>query len=194
MKIFPCLLLLLGMCNTVVAAIDPNRVESEKQSKVIPATAEPVSTKKESESLPENHRLLSPNVKSEKLKIQSRNSLTESSELNSNGSGNVWQLFSGLFVVLASIVALVWLIKRFGRFSYTSQQTVKVLGGISLGTREKVVLIEVGKEQLLIGVAPGRVNILHQLQEPIEVNDSNESFQSVFGQRVKDLFKREEKK
>ncbi|VAW72067.1 hypothetical protein MNBD_GAMMA12-3035 [hydrothermal vent metagenome] len=114
--------------------------------------------------------------------------------LNSGSKGNLLQLFSGLFVVIISVIVMLWLIKRFSRFNYAGQQTVKVLGGISLGTREKIVLIEVGSEQLLVGVAPGRVNLLHQLQEPVEVKPSLESFQSVLSKRFKGIFKRDQNK
>ncbi|WP_172600428.1 FliO/MopB family protein [Sulfurivermis fontis] len=44
-----------------------------------------------------------------------------------------------------------------------------MLGGVPVGQRERVVLIQVGNKQLLLGVAPGRVQTLHVLDEPINV-------------------------
>jgi len=37
-----------------------------------------------------------------------------------------------------------------------------------MGTRERVVLLQVGETQLLLGVAPGRVQTLHVLDKPLD--------------------------
>jgi len=42
-----------------------------------------------------------------------------------------------------------------------------VISGLSIGAKERLVLIEVGKEQVLLGVSPGRVQTLHVLEEPV---------------------------
>ena len=122
-----------------------------------------------------------PSAKIQNLKSEPSSSL---------GSGSIFQLFSGLFIVIISIVVIVWVMKRFGRFSFTGQQSVKLLGGISIGAREKLLLVEVGKEQILIGVAPGCINKIHLLTEKIEVQESAESFQTVMSDRIKGMFKK----
>ena len=40
---------------------------------------------------------------------------------------------------------------------------VRVLGGVSMGPRERVVLLEAAGERLLVGVVPGRIQTLHVL-------------------------------
>jgi flagellar protein FliO/FliZ len=42
-----------------------------------------------------------------------------------------------------------------------------VLAEVRLGPKERAVLLKVGATQLLVGVGPGRVNVLHVLAEPI---------------------------
>ena len=44
-----------------------------------------------------------------------------------------------------------------------------------MGARERVVLIQVGKQQMLLGVAPGRVQTLHVLDEPLTGERSEDS-------------------
>jgi flagellar protein FliO/FliZ len=44
-----------------------------------------------------------------------------------------------------------------------------VLADVPLGQKERAVLLKVGAQQILLGVAPGRVNTLHVLAEPIEI-------------------------
>ena len=44
-----------------------------------------------------------------------------------------------------------------------TERQIQVLGGVSLGPRERAVLISVQGQRLLLGVAPGRVQTLHVL-------------------------------
>jgi flagellar protein FliO/FliZ len=71
----------------------------------------------------------------------------------------------GLFLVLGLILATAWLARRIGRFQGTSGGALRIVGGLSMGARERVVLIQVGDTQLLLGVAPGRIQTLHVLPE-----------------------------
>lgn len=82
--------------------------------------------------------------------------------------GGLLQMVFGLAAVLALIVALAWAVRRFGRVQPLPAGALRVLGGLSLGARERLVLVKVGEAQLLLGVAPGRVQTLHVLAEPIE--------------------------
>ncbi len=91
---------------------------------------------------------------------------------DSLNSGYLVQLIIGLLIVLLCIVVLAWLAKRVNRLQTSSDGSLQVLGGISMGARERVVLVQVGGTQLLLGVAPGRINMLHQLDEPVERSGS----------------------
>ncbi len=79
------------------------------------------------------------------------------------------QVTAGLVVVLLIIFVAAGLIKRFGSFQKTAGGALKVLGALSIGPKERVVLMQVGDTQLLLGVAPGRVERLHVLDTPIEI-------------------------
>lgn len=89
-----------------------------------------------------------------------------------SGSG-LLQMGFGLFVVLALILALAWMMRRLGGVQGGANSALRILGGLSLGTRERVVLVQVGEQQVLLGVAPGRVQTLHVLEQPIAVNEHN---------------------
>lgn len=77
------------------------------------------------------------------------------------------QTLLGLTVVLALIVGLAWGVKRFGRIPGAGSASVKVEGGVSLGPRERAVLLNVEGTRLLVGVAPGRVQMLHVVSPPL---------------------------
>lgn len=88
------------------------------------------------------------------------------------GLGNYIQMFFGLFVVVALIFAMAWFMRRMGNLNSTTAGNLKVLGGISVGQRERVVLVQAGETQILIGVAPGEVRTLHVMDEPVVKADA----------------------
>ncbi len=85
------------------------------------------------------------------------------------GVGNYLQMFFGLLIVVGLILGMAWFMRRMGRMSGLSQAGLKVVGGISIGQRERIVLVQAGEQQLLVGVAPGTIRTLHVLDEKIDL-------------------------
>ncbi|MCW9024337.1 MAG: flagellar biosynthetic protein FliO [Gammaproteobacteria bacterium] len=88
-------------------------------------------------------------------------------------TGSYVQMILGLLFIVALIFAVAWMMKRLGRFQNAMGGSMHMLGGLSLGQRERAVLIQVGKTQLLLGVAPGNVRTLHVFDEPVIVNEQS---------------------
>ena len=86
------------------------------------------------------------------------------------------------------ILLLAWLVRRISGFSPMSRQ-MRVLAVLPLSTREKAVLVEVGQQQLLLGVAPGRVNLLKQFDEPVVM--PAEQATPAFAARLADVIQRQ---
>lgn len=101
------------------------------------------------------------------------------------GSADFVQMFVGMLVVLAVIFTLAWLMKRTGYVKPQLQGALKVLASVSVGQRERIVLVQAGDEQLLLGVAPGQVRSLHVLKEPINVADAADAVS--FAQRLQEM-------
>ncbi len=74
------------------------------------------------------------------------------------GGGLPTQLTLGLIVVLATAVGLTWLLRR---YALPRSGAIQVLGGLPLGSRERLLLIEVNDVRLLIGVTSGHIQALH---------------------------------
>jgi len=66
-----------------------------------------------------------------------------------------------LLVVLGAVIAAARLARRMRGLSGGTSSALEVLGQLSLGTRERAVLVRVGERQLLLGVAQGSVRTLH---------------------------------
>lgn len=105
------------------------------------------------------------------------------------GPGSLLQLSLGLLVVLAAIVGSAWLLRRYGRLQSGADGALRIIGGLSMGPRERVVLLQVGKQQLLLGVAPGRIQTLHVLEE--NIIEAAPRAPSAFAERLAKITKKE---
>lgn len=85
------------------------------------------------------------------------------------GAGGLASVTLALLLVLAAIFAVAWLARRVRGIGNRIGNAIDVLADIPLGPKERAVLLKVGTEQILVGVAPGRVSALHVLREPVEV-------------------------
>ena len=81
-------------------------------------------------------------------------------------SGALLQGLLGLGMVLAALAAFFWFLRRFSPGQNAAQGAVKVVGGVMLGPRERLVVVEVGETWLLLGVGGGQVSTLHTLPRP----------------------------
>ncbi|TCS73962.1 flagellar protein FliO/FliZ [Sulfuritortus calidifontis] len=90
----------------------------------------------------------------------------DSASVQTSTAGALLQTFLALVVVLGILYAFLWLLRRYAPSQTGTQGVVKVVGGVMLGPREKVVVVEVGETWLLVGVAPGQVSALHTLPKP----------------------------
>ncbi len=79
-------------------------------------------------------------------------------------TGNILNWSVGLVIVLSIFFLLIWLLKKINTGSMTSSGQLQVIGGLSLGMREKIVVLKAGRKQLILGVSPGKIETLHVLE------------------------------
>ncbi|KTD16506.1 flagellar biosynthetic protein FliO [Legionella jordanis] len=77
------------------------------------------------------------------------------------------RVMAGLLLVVGVIVFLSWLLKRLNRVNFGSSNAFKVIASMNLGTREKIMLLNVGKRYLLLGITAGSINTLHDFGEEL---------------------------
>jgi flagellar protein FliO/FliZ len=91
--------------------------------------------------------------------------------LGSGIGGQLLQLVLGLLLVIGLIFVLAWLMRRVQRAGPAGNQVIKLVGSRALGTRDRLVLVQVGNEQVLLGVSPGSITALHVMKDPVDVPD-----------------------
>ena len=79
----------------------------------------------------------------------------------SSATGGLLQTTFALLFVLALLVGGAWFVKRFGPKNFGGgNSAVKLVGSLSLGTRERILVVEVGDQWIVVGASPGRINQL----------------------------------
>ncbi|SBV89230.1 flagellar biosynthetic protein FliO [Xanthomonas graminis] len=73
-----------------------------------------------------------------------------------------------LLLVLGLILGMAWVLKRLPGSGFRPAEGLRVVASLAVGAKERVVVLEVNGEQLLLGVSPGGgVRTLHRLPEPL---------------------------
>lgn len=78
------------------------------------------------------------------------------------------QVILGLAVVLAAIVGLAWLFRRMSGGMLGGSSRLRVVSGVLVGQREKVVIVELEGEWLVLGVTSHSVNLLSKMDKPAD--------------------------
>ncbi|SNB54996.1 flagellar protein FliO/FliZ [Marinobacter sp. es.042] len=81
--------------------------------------------------------------------------------------GTIVSLGLGLVAVIAVIYGCAWIIRRMNGMTGMNNNAIKVVSVMAIGARERIALIEVGGQQILVGVTPSAIRTLHVFDEPV---------------------------
>ena len=107
--------------------------------------------------------------------------------VGSSIGGQLTQLVLGLLLVLGLIFALAWLLRRVQQAGPRQGQVIELISSRALGARDRLVLVQVGNEQILLGLTPGRITPLHVLKEPVQVPDTAQAATPEFAKRLMEV-------
>ena len=91
------------------------------------------------------------------------------------GSDYLFQVVGSLFLVIFALLAVMMLLKRFNSVGSSTGGYIQVLASAPLGQRERAVLLQVGTDQILVGVSAGNVAALHKFSDPVVQMDDKPS-------------------
>ncbi len=77
------------------------------------------------------------------------------------------QVIGSFVVVILLLLGVLVLLRRFNGVSSQMSGNMRVVSSLGVGQRERVVLLQVGEEQILVGVGPGNVRKIHAFDEPV---------------------------
>jgi flagellar protein FliO/FliZ len=102
--------------------------------------------------------------------------------------GSVAQLALSLAAIVALILAVSWVLKRLKLGTVRGRGEIAVIDQLSLGPRERIVLVRVGESQVLVGVSAGGLVGLTPLAAPIAIQSPPDS--AAFADRLREFMKR----
>ncbi|VVO77641.1 hypothetical protein PS838_01629 [Pseudomonas fluorescens] len=113
--------------------------------------------------------------------------------VSSGVAGQLTQLVFGLLLVLGLIFFLAWLLRRVQQAGPAGKgQVIELIGSRALGPRDRLMLVQVGNEQILLGLSPGSITALHVLKEPVQV-PTTEKTTPEFALRLMELMGKDHK-
>ncbi|MCE5231821.1 MAG: flagellar biosynthetic protein FliO [Mizugakiibacter sp.] len=82
-------------------------------------------------------------------------------------AGELLRVVLSLAGVVVLILVAGWLTRRLQGGARPGARRLRCIESLNVGVKERVLLVQVGERQLLLGVAPGRVSTLHVLEAPL---------------------------
>lgn len=105
------------------------------------------------------------------VKFQLRDEVDSAKSQRSGG--DLIKMLLGLLGVLAVIGALVWLSRRLNVNIPGANQQMKVVSALSIGIKEKLIVVQVDGERLLLGVTPQSIRLLKTLDADTPLPEDN---------------------
>jgi flagellar protein FliO/FliZ len=102
--------------------------------------------------------------------------------------GSLAQLTLSLIAIVALILAIGWVLKRFKLNAPRGSVDSEILDQLSVGPRERVLLVRIGEAQVLLGVGAGGIVSLTPLSAPIALKAAGRT--PAFAERLRDIMKR----
>lgn len=93
--------------------------------------------------------------------------LAATTTANPPPSTGLLQWLVSCFLVIGLILLLAWLLKKSRLVPAMAQNQLRVISALPLGNREKLLVVKVGEQQVLLGMTPTSINLLCQLETPL---------------------------
>lgn len=95
-------------------------------------------------------------------------------------AGYAFEMLGALVLVVLCFFVVVVLVKRINGKPFGARNHIQLLSSVGVGPREKVILLQVGETQLLLGSTPNNIRTLHTFSEPVVTADLEQSMPSAF--------------
>ncbi|XQU08795.1 flagellar biosynthetic protein FliO [Halomonas sp. LY9] len=100
------------------------------------------------------------------------------------GMAAIGKTAAALALVIAIILLCTSLLKRWQQHRVDHGARLRIVGTTAVGTRERIVVVEIEDTWLVLGVSGGRINKLHERPAPADRTPTPASPPSRFSQRL----------
>jgi flagellar protein FliO/FliZ len=86
-------------------------------------------------------------------------------------AGTFMQTLLALGLIVALLGGTAWLARKVSGGKGFGRGGMRVVGGVALGPKERIILVEVGEQWLVIGIVPSQIRTLHRLPKGAAIPD-----------------------
>lgn len=98
---------------------------------------------------------------------------------------DVVSMIVSTLIVIAAIVGVGWLYSR-SKFAVTgSRDVISIVSSKALGTKERLLLVEVADQQLLVGMTASQIQTLHIFDKPVVASEASTPAPASFADRLR---------
>ncbi len=101
------------------------------------------------------------------------------------GGSEVLSMVVSMVIVVGAIIALGWLYSRSRLAVSGARDVINVVASRALGTKERLILVEVADQQLLVGMTSTQIQTLHVFDEKVVTAESTGDGSSSFGDALR---------
>lgn len=98
-------------------------------------------------------------------------------------SASVISIFLSLLLVIGIVLMLAYLMRRFNVTQGGSSQ-LQVVASMMVGTRERILVLQVGEEQHMVGITGHNINHLAKLDTPLTSENPGQDFKAKLAQMM----------
>lgn len=91
-----------------------------------------------------------------------------------------------LLMVLALILGMAWLLRRLSGVGLQNPSGLQPVASLAVGPKERVMVVQAGETQLVIGVTAHQISLLHRLETPLPAPAAGESFATLLARLRKE--------
>lgn len=116
-------------------------------------------------------------------KLPEKKALPPQEAIKIGGGSHLASVALGLVLVVALILVLAWFMRRFNQGGIFNNSAIKIMAAMPLGTRERLLVVDVAGQQILLGVTATQINTLHVFSDPV-IEANNPASSSDFGRKL----------
>lgn len=98
-------------------------------------------------------------------------------------------LAGSLVLVIGAVVVVGWLYSRTQGLRGVASDVINVVAAQALGPKERIILVEVGGKQIVLGMTAQQVQTLHVFDEPVAASGQAEPVASAFAKRLRSVIR-----
>lgn len=105
-------------------------------------------------------------------------------------AGSFLQAMLALALIVGLLLGTAWMARKVSGGKGFGQSGLQIIGGVALGPRERIVLVEVGETWLVVGIVPGQIRTLHRLPKGEVPQGLSAGPEATFSQWLKSVSER----